>query len=184
MLQRGALPVLLLRSKKGAIMKPLRDEMASPTPWDSYRNYSGEMPDPKWLCLMAKHRDSDILTESNWICALELLGGESDTVQIDRTGHWACGWIEWLSVLEGSPAQEIAEKIEERIECYPILNEEHFSEMETESADQIWKECYTWEQRIEWIRDNESQCEFWDFSCMVSAVKGNYFPGYASEMAH
>lgn len=165
-------------------MNKLATDMLSPTPWDSAKNYAGEIPDQEWLCLMSRNRDSDLLVESNWECALKMLGGESDTVQITRTGHWACGWIEWLSVLEGSPSQVIAEKIEHDIDQYPILNEDHFSDLESNEANRIWSECYSWEDRIAWVRQNDSQCEFYDFADMVQSVRGIYFPGYASEICH
>jgi hypothetical protein len=165
-------------------MRKLIEDLASPTPWDSLSNYAGDLPDPNWLCLMSRNRDSDLLVESNWECALKILGGESDTVQISRTGHWACGWIEWLSVLKGSPAQTIAEKIEHDIDQYPVLDEDHFSELEHEEASRIWLECYSWEDRIAWIRDNDSQCEFSGFADMLQAARGDYFPGYASEICH
>jgi len=92
-------------------LKPLKEIVSNPSGWDSLDNFAGEIPEPEWLFLLSRSRDSDELTESNWRCALKQLGGESENVSIDRFGHWACGWWESLSVREGSPEHEKAKVI-------------------------------------------------------------------------
>ena len=163
-------------------MYKLIDSM-SPTPNDSLANFMGEIPEDCWLCLVGQNRDSDSLTRSNFTSALQILGGESDDVEIICHGHWACGWVEYLVVREGSVAQGIAEKIENDLEDYPVVNDEHYSELEQEDADDTWKNCYDFRERAEYIRENQSEFEFRDFADMWNCVKGEYFSGYASEMA-
>lgn len=163
-------------------MRKLIEVMANPSGFDSPRNYSGGIPDPQWLVVMTRNRDSDILTESNWESALGMLGGESDSVQVFRFGHWACGWWEALCVLENSPAQRMGEEIQERIEAYPVLDDDHFYEKERDEADQVWESCYRWRERIEWIRRHRSQFEFHGFGDLMAQVRGKYFGGYASEL--
>jgi len=47
---------------------------------------------------LGRHRESDLLTESNFECGLKAIGGESDTVKIVRESHESgkprriCGW--------------------------------------------------------------------------------------------
>lgn len=114
-------------------MKQLKNVVASPSAFDSMANYTGEIPEDNWLCLLTRNRDSDTLTESNFECALKELGGESETVRIDRFGHWACGWWESLSVLKDSRAEEMALSIEKRLESYPVLNDDDWSKRQYET---------------------------------------------------
>lgn len=164
-------------------MQKLSDVAMSPTGWDSMANYAGDIPDDKWFVVMGRNRDSDVLTNSNWDVALEMLGGESETVEIVRFGHWACGWIEYLCVSsEDVEKVKIGEDIQARIESYPVLDEDHFSEAEMEEANDIWSRCYDKRDRIEYIRRYRNQFEFHSFSDLMSNVRGDYFSGYASEL--
>lgn len=163
-------------------MKKLRDVMKNPSGWDSLSNYTGSIPESEWLVVMTRNRDSDILTESNWENAIELLGDESETVQIFRFGHWACGWWEAMCVKEKTESEVIGQKIEDRLSDYPVLNEEHFSEMELEEANRIWESCYNKKERLEYIRKNRNQFDFRNFSDLMQCIRGEYFSGYASEL--
>ena len=162
-------------------MNTLYDTAANPSGLDSYANYMGETPSKGLLVVLTRNRDSDCLTESNWECALEQLGGESETVEIHRFGHWACGWWEALCVKAGSEAEKIGAEIESLLSDYPVLNDEHFSEKEQDEANRIWQSCYDEKERIEYIRENRSQFEFWSFSDLLQCVRGNFFSGYASD---
>ena len=165
-------------------MNTLYETAANPSGLDSYSNYLGETPSKGLLVVLTRNRDSDCLTESNWECALEQLGGESETVEIHRFGHWACGWWEALCVKAGSEAEKIGAEIESALEAYPVLNDEHFSEKEQDEANQIWQSCYDEKERIEYIRENRSQFEFWGFSDLLQCVRGDFFGGYASELIY
>jgi len=164
-------------------MKKLSEIVENPSGFDSLNNYSGSIPDPEWYCLLTRSRDSDVLTESNWECAIERLGGEIEgEVEIFRFGHWACGWWEAMAVKQGTKQFQEAEKIESELEDYPVLDDFHFSEREMEEANTIWSNCYNKADRIRYIRDNRSQFEFHDFSDLMAVVRGAYFNGYASEL--
>jgi hypothetical protein len=120
-------------------MKTLAEVVAKPSGFDSLSNYMGEVPEKKWLCLLTQTRDGGCLERSNFRSAFKELGGkESDTVRIDRFGHWACGWWESLSVLEGSKEHKKALKIEEELEGYPVVSDDDFSELEWEEATAVW----------------------------------------------
>jgi len=139
-----------------------------------------------WLVVQVyRNRDSDALARSNFRVTERMLtevDAEGINHECHRFGHWANGWFEILIVRPGSAAASKAENIEHRIENYPILDEEDYSELEFTEANEVWKNCYSDSQRIEYIRDNRSQFEFRSFSDMLSCVRGNYFAGYASEL--
>lgn len=110
-----------------------------PTIVDDASNYAGTDFSSFLTVPVSRTRDSGPLDESNFEEALRLLGGESDTVQIHRFGHWACGWYELLLVdPSDAAAVRIGEDIERRLENYPILNEEDYSQRETDEAQDRW----------------------------------------------
>jgi hypothetical protein len=165
-------------------MKTLYEIAGNPSGMDSYSNYMGAIPEEKWLVVLTRNRDFDCLIESNWEVALEQLGGESDTVSIDRFGHWACGWWESLSVLQGSEAEKIGQEIEDSLESYPVLDEGHFSEKEYKEANRVWESCYDWAERIEYVRNNRDQFEFRSLGDCLNCIRGKYFLGYISELIY
>lgn len=156
-------------------MKTLNHIAASPSNFDSYSNYVGETPSKELLVLLTRNRDFDLLTESNWTVALERLGGESETVEISRFGHWACGWWEALSVKTGSEAEKVAREIEAELEGYPVLSDDHFSEMETEEAHRVWETCYSAADRIDYLREGGG-FEFSGVADLLQCVRGAFAP--------
>jgi hypothetical protein len=118
-------------------MKPWN---ANPSGFDSLANFAGEVPSNNLLVLLSRNRDSELLTESNWHTVLKTLGGESDSVQVIRHGHWACGWIEYLMIDSNDKEKiELAESIEKALEGYPVWDEEDFSNREYEAAASYWE---------------------------------------------
>lgn len=127
-------------------------------------------------------RDSDCLGESNFVSCLEILGGEGDTVAVLRFGHWAVGWTEWI-VAAPEHAATLAE-IERRLESYPVLDEFDFSKREQAEANRVWADCYSSQERIDYMRKNRDQFHFYDFRDMLACARGRYFSGYASELIY
>jgi len=118
--------------------------------WDSDWQYSRAA-----FVFLGRNRDSDLLTESNFECALQAIGGESDTVKIVRESHWACGWIEWIAIHESDcKALEIADGIAAALESYPVVSEDDFCEREYEAAQSYWAEL-TVKERVELCRESE-----------------------------
>ena len=115
-------------------MKKFKD--FQPTAMDSKGVGSEGQED--WLVLpTSRTRDTGPLEESNFAAALERLGGESDTVQVHRFGHWGPGWFEIIVV---HPSRESeAEEIEKSLENYPSLDEDDMSRRESEEAWEDWK---------------------------------------------
>jgi hypothetical protein len=95
---------------------------------------------PEYFVFLSQSRDSDALTRSNFECGLKALGGESETVQVVREGHWAVGWIEWIAIHEfDSEAVIKADQMLLALSDYPVLNEDHFSELEYSEAENYWQ---------------------------------------------
>lgn len=116
--------------------------------WDDSWQYSREC-----FVFIGRNRDSDILSESNFECALKELGGESDTVKIVRESHWACGWLEWIAIHESDgKSLEIADSIVASLSDYPVLNEEDFGEREWNAAQDYW-ESLSVSERVDMCRE-------------------------------
>lgn len=136
-----------------------------------------------WLISsICQTRDSDVLDESNFVSALQALGGESETVQVLRFGHWAVGWTEWIAVLPQH--SEALQALEDKIDDYPVLDEDDLSEREQEAAYRIWADCYSPAERLEYIRRYRSQFDFCNFKDLMGCVRGRYFAGYAGDLVN
>ena len=102
----------------------------SPTSHDTSGLAAGDKGE--WLvapCLLK--RDSDALERANYTAQAKTMqsvnvGAESDTEEI-RFGHWACGWFEVTLVRPGSPAAIEAQALANRLEIYPVLDEDLWS---------------------------------------------------------
>ena len=116
-------------------MRPLIETVSAPSGFDSLDNYMGPTDFGALYGFLTQTRDSAALERSNFISALALLGGESETVEVHRFGHWACGWWEIIALKHGSAAFAIAETLEAELDDYPVVDESHFADLEfTESA--------------------------------------------------
>ena len=112
----------------------------SPSPFDRSIAAFPELSEREgWLVApVGRNRDSDTLGESNWYAQLAALGGESETVEVHRFGHWACGWYEVVIVAPGSPAQSVCEDLLSRLGDYPALDEDDWGARETAAAYESW----------------------------------------------
>jgi len=106
--------------------------------WTKPDNYCGASHYDSYVFLR-QHRDSDVLTRSNFEVGLERLGGESETVEVIHEGHWAVGWVQWIKI-DGSniEALNLADEMAGDILDYPVLDESHWSEKE---HDENYKYC-------------------------------------------
>jgi hypothetical protein len=96
------------------------------------------LPDRQdWLrAPVSRTRDSGALDESNFETVLADLGGESDTVEVHRFGHWGPGWFE---IILCHPS--MADRLEEwsrALENYPVADESDLSRREWEEAEEGW----------------------------------------------
>lgn len=162
--------------------------------------YWGERSD--WFVVAIQTRDSDCLTRSNFRSMAKAIhtkaggvvsGFESwglkgtqeinPVLAIEEANHWACGWIQYLVLApEAKNLVEFAKSLLDNLESYPVLDENDFSNLETEEADEVWRNCYRPKERVEYIREHASQFEFRSFQDLLGCVRGKYFAGYASEL--
>lgn len=138
---------------------------------------------PEYYVFLGRSRDSDDLTESNFECGLQAIGGESDTVRVVRESHWACGWIEWIAIHESDEsALAIARELIDGLNAYPVIDEDDWSERESESADNFWRDCFDVSDRVAYIREHRSQFGFHNMADLIACARGRYFSGYASNL--
>ena len=153
---------------------------------DGYSNFIGDDSEYcEWYGCGGKSRDSDCLELSNFDCIIAQLEEADPDGKDHRTesyGHWAVGWIEEIYVRPKSKCFDIASEIERALENYPVLDEEDYSRREQEEAEEIWRNCYSDSDRIEYIRKNRSQFDPETFSDLLRCARGEFFLGYASEL--
>jgi len=106
-----------------------------------------------WVAPVSHTRDSGPLDESNFAAALAALGGESDTVQVHRFGHWGPGWFEIVLI---DPADlervKVAGELEAALSDYPVLDDDDFSAREWEAAEEYWSAC-SMRERVGYLRE-------------------------------
>lgn len=118
-----------------------------------------------WLVLpVIQTRDSEALELSNFESALKILGGESENCEVMRFGHWGPGWFEIIVINPAIPELLAkAEDIERGLADYPVIDEENFSEKETEEFISTLENCYCKNREIaekvaRWLWDHSSIC--------------------------
>jgi hypothetical protein len=155
------------------------------TRWTMPDSYFGETWPNYYSAGVGQSRDSDALERSNFRCMLAAIGGESETVHVVREGHWAVGWIEWIAIhQDDTKALEEADAILCALSDYPVIDDMDFSDLESEEANETWRNCYNDSDRLEYIRNFRSQFDFHDMADLRAVIRGEYFNGYASELLH
>lgn len=155
--------------------------------WTMPNHYFGAVWPAYYSAGIGQSRDSDALERSNFQCMLKALGGEDieETIVIVRESHWAVGWVEWIGIHQDNErALRIADKIKGELADYLVIDELHWSELEQDDANDVWRDCYSVPDRIKYIRDHRSQFEFRDYQDLMGCVRGKYFAGYASDLLY
>ncbi len=108
----------------------------SPTAFDSNIDIDRE----NWLVMpVMQTRDSCPLDQSNFAIFLKELGGESETVEVHRFGHWGPGWFEIIIVdPEDMSAMSIAYECAGALEYYPVLDDQDLSDRELALEVESW----------------------------------------------
>jgi hypothetical protein len=150
--------------------------------WTLPDNYAGTIWPNYYSAGFGQSRDSDALERSNFETAWKALQ-KFEGVERVRESHWAVGWVEWIAIpADDFAALKVADEMKGRVKDYPVLDDEHFSQLEQDEADLVWKNCYNAGERVKYIRAHRSQFEFETLADMLECVRGNYFAGYASEL--
>ncbi len=115
----------------------------SPTKYDSHI----ELEDREdWLvgpCFI--NRDSGSLARANWQAFTQEMWNARTTNEDEvdyeehRFGHWANGWFELVLIKPGSNAAKKALELEDKLDNYPILDEELHSQLQNEEIYEYWK---------------------------------------------
>ncbi len=135
--------------------------------WEMPSHYFGAEWPEYYSSGIGQHRDSDALTRSNFRCMLKALGGESDTVHVVRESHWAVGWVEWIAIHESDDAAlRTADEIADKLEAYPVVDEDDWSMLEYDEACDYW-ECMS-------VRERADYCERAGIS--IFAARRDYLP--------
>ena len=142
--------------------------------WKRFTSFSWyDRPDDgeNWAIAYTHNRDSGLLDQSN-AAAIEkilepLTDGDDPDVVAEHHGHWACGWVDGYSIRvyrggEITPAFRAYAEILDRIENYPILDEEDYSAREYEATCENIKSAgerfarshdYTLPEGDDWVGD-------------------------------
>lgn len=134
-------------------------EILKDSEWKHPQYYAGFSPEGDYL-IASKRRDSDILSESNYAVALNILTdavkGESAECQGERDAQgyiirpdWAyewrarcslVGWIDYLMVRKDAPESILicAADIAASLADYPVLDDEHYYESKLRAVEDYW----------------------------------------------
>lgn len=151
--------------------------------WTMPDSYFGAVWPAYYSSGVGQSRDSDALERSNFACMLKALGGESETVIVVRESHWLVGWVEWIAIhQDDEKACAIADEIKAALEDYPVINDDHWTELEYADAQEVWANCYSPSERIAFMREHTIDHHFESFGELRSSIRGEFFAGYASDL--
>jgi hypothetical protein len=114
------------------------------TAFDTARNYMGERIEG--YVVYSKHRDSDLLTVTNYSGILADLeaaaeaAGKPESVEDHSFGHWAVGHVDQIILTPDAPDAvfEVAERALERLADYPVYDDSAYSDAEWNAAADYW----------------------------------------------
>ncbi len=112
---------------------------------DDSSNYIGERI--KAYVVYSKHRDSDLLTQTNFDGILADLesaaekAGAPDSVEVHSFGHWGVGHVDQIMITPDAPDSvfDCAEEALARLADYPVYNESEYSDAEWNAAADYWE---------------------------------------------
>lgn len=80
----------------------------------------------EWLIVYSMNRDSDALQAINF----DTMRAQFAEYEVLNFGHWACGWVEYLIIPPGGADETLAHKLHDKLEEYPILDEDRLDTCE------------------------------------------------------
>lgn len=160
--------------------------------WKRPSCYSGATWPNYYGSGFGQSRDSGALERSNFAVALAAIKAlpafnaadeEQDSRIVVRENHWAVGWIEWIAIhQDDAEALRLCDSLVAKVENYPILDEEHFSQVEQDDANETWRNCFNDKERVAYMREHRRQFDTFRFADLLACARGKYFLGYASEL--
>lgn len=85
------------------------------------------------------NRDSDLIDVSNAYVIGKALEPYPDDAIPESHSHWAVGWIDGFAIRIGSEAERIYLDLKAQMDDYPILDENHYSQLESDAQDEAWE---------------------------------------------
>lgn len=166
--------------------------------WESPGSYAGYDP-VGHILVVSKHRDSDALSRSNWDEAYKRIAKAADVKSLHdvadlyeggwptgrrlnpdqmpyaytfSASHCLVGWVEYMLVRPDSPLElvEEAQAIADDLASYPALNEDAWSELEWNEAQDYWASM-SLRDRLEIITDYHGKRV-----CSIFAIRRDYIP--------
>ena len=102
-------------------------ELHAPSSWHDTRWYVGKLP-----VGIGQHRDSDPIDVANFKAARSILEDAGIETYVSSCSSWLVGWTEGLWVPATIKATAAVRELRERLDGYPILDEELVTEEEEE----------------------------------------------------
>jgi len=113
-----------------------------------------------WGIVVGQHRDSDPLTRSNFnVIRKDLETRFPDDVVVESASSDMVGWVESVVVRPGSAAWDAAIEWLERLEQYPVADEENYSQTEWDDSVETIRECLVRTPDFHWFSDMADE---WD----------------------
>lgn len=177
-----------------AMAKELADNESR---FDSYVRWAERRPMAhQWAVVTTTHREADALTRSNArVIAKELAPflRQGRDVFTSGASHWACGWTEGYEIRVYSATGQITRAfwtyalLQLAIEEYPALDEDDWSQEESDDAAACWASMRP-SERIEHLRkycdgpyDSVKDAMHVDsFSELLGAIRNGTHPPYTS----
>ncbi len=152
--------------------------------WTLPRDYAGATWEEYYSSGVGQSRDSDALERANFAAMWKALQS-CETPQIVRESHWAVGWVEWIAIHESDhKALAIANEIKDKLNDYPVIDEELFSRYEDDECETVWRDCYDAKERAQYLRDHVHKVYPFPgetpYTMLRKAVKGDW--GYAANL--
>ena len=124
------------------------------TDFDPGTHYIGRLLDPGWKVSIMHSCMDGILEECNFKVFLERLGGESETVKIERVGFSGDGWYEFVAInTSDTQAIDKAAEMLSALRDHPILDEARFTEAEESYYGSIG---YVQDDGGDWVPQEEA----------------------------
>lgn len=126
-------------------------DILEPLAWSTPSDYGGFSPVGDYM-IAGRHRDSDLLEDTNYTRMLEDLQKFSKDYEADddepwvydfRAGHWAVGWVEQMLVKRTAP-EPVLEKVAEVVAAmadYPVYDEDAWCDAEHDACHKYWSEA-------------------------------------------
>ncbi len=156
--------------------------------WTMPEHYFGETWPAYYSSGVGQSRDSDALERSNFACMLAAIGGESETVAVVRESHWAVGWVEWIAIhQDDEKALQVADAVQEGLQDYPAIDEDHWSDLEYNEAADYW-DGMSPREKVQWALDERKRYHWlagepvWRYGRMSYGALGNYDSPIASAL--